>query len=421
MRLYQFRRARRNEAGLCYNHWRRMGMNVKLPSGVAPILKSVYDESRRRRIMLFGVGGCVRDWLLGLESKDLDLVSEEDPLPVARWCARRWGGRIEVFERFLTARVFVAPGGQSSLRRHSRLAVLPKGGFRIDFARAREESYPEPAALPVVRPGTLERDLIRRDFAINAMAAALVPGGFGEILDPYHGRDDLRRKTLCMLHGQSFRDDPTRMHRAARFACRFGFRLDPQTEDHRRQAVKAGWAKLLSRERLRGELVRVLEEKHPTCALKKLKSWGLNGLFHPKLTWPAKLAQGGSVRQRLGMMALHMNSPEGEDFLESLHLERPVSQALIEALHLAREKAAPRAKIAPLTREVLRLSLKNVAESAFDPLCIGGRDLEALGLRPGPDYKTWLGRAAEAQWAGEFSTRPEALRWLKARLSRARA
>src|ERR1700733_12420400 len=135
-------------------------MNVKLPPGVASILKSVYEESHRRRMKLSVVGGCVRDWLLGFETKDLDLVAEQDPLPVARWCVDRWGGRLEVFERFLTARVFVA------------------GGFRIDFARAREESYAEPGALPVVRPGTLERDLIRRDFSINAMAAMIIPNGF---------------------------------------------------------------------------------------------------------------------------------------------------------------------------------------------------------------------------------------------------
>lgn len=373
-------------------------MNVKLPAGVAPILKAIYRESRRSGLELFAVGGCVRDWLLELESKDLDFIAEKDPLPIAQFCVRRWGGKIQVFDRFLTVRVFVSRG------------------FRIDFARARAESYPEPAALPVVEPASLQHDLIRRDFTVNAMATPLIEEGFGKIHDPYRGTEDLHRKTLRVLHSKSFQDDPTRMHRAARFSCRFGFRLDSGTEIQRRDAVKSGWAKLLSRERLRTELVRILEERNPLCALKKLKSWRLSGIFHPDFSWPANLAEGRDAWQRLGMIAMHVGSAEGIDIIESLHLERPIAQALIEALKLSREKTAPRTKIAPLTQDVLRLAFQSEAASAFKPLCISGRDLKAFGLKPGPDYKTWLDRAARAQWRGKFSTRPEALRWLKSEL-----
>lgn len=375
-------------------------MNAKLPKGFAPILRSIHDESRRRKTDLLVVGGCVRDWLLGLETKDLDFISQSDPVPVARSTARRWGGELETFERFGTARVLV------------------RGGFRIDFARAREETYASPAALPDVRPGAIAQDLIRRDFTVNAMAASLNPEGFGDLLDPHGGARDLRRKELRVLHRLSFRDDPTRMYRAARFARRFGFRLGSETEQLRQEAMLAGWVKLLSRERLRGELARVLEEKRPVPALRQLHAWGLAEAIHPRLAWPADLDAGLSVWERLGMMALRMGSPEGDKLIESLHLERYVSLALLEALKLAREKASPRTPVAPLTADVLRKSFRRLRPRAIHPLLIDGRDIQNIGVAPGPVFKQLLEQAAKSQWAGKLSTRAEALAWLRRRRGR---
>jgi tRNA nucleotidyltransferase/poly(A) polymerase len=343
---------------------------------------------------LYAVGGCVRDWILRVDTKDLDLVAEEDPLPIARWCAHRWKGQLEIFERFLTAR------------------VLLREGSRIDFACTREELYLQPAALPVVRGGTLHRDLIRRDFTINAMAARLTEKGLGDIVDPYGGQEDIRRKRLRVLHADSFRDDPTRLFRAARFACRFKFKLDAPTDAYRKEAVNAKWADRLSRERVRTELLRILEERVPDCALEKLKSWNLIYLVHPKLSWPSDWSKSCDIWHRLGMVALR-TGPNAKAFIESLHLERPVSHALIEAMDLARDQTAPRTPIAPLTRDILRYSVKGLADSATDPLLVSGKDLSAVGLKPGPVYKRWLELASKAQWAGEFSTRSQALRWLK--------
>ena len=375
-------------------------MNARLPRGFAPILRAVFEESKKRGAPLYAVGGCVRDWLLGLETKDLDLVGERDPGPIARFVARRWGGKAEIFERFGTAR------------------VLLRGGLRLDLARAREESYPEPAALPEVRPGTLRSDLVRRDFTINAMAASLSERGFGELFDPHGGAADLRRKVLRVLHPGSFRDDPTRMFRAARFACRFSFDLDESTETHRRAAVEAGLVRLLSRERLRGELVRVLEERHPQCALDKLVDWKLAEPVHPRFAWPKNLEKGEGPWERLGMMALRMGSPDGDELVQSLHLEREVSLSLLEALVLARERASPRVPVSPLTARVLRKSLPKLPPKALEPLWIGGRDLQQWGMTAGPQFKEVLQDAARAQWSGEYSTRAQALRWLKTKLAK---
>lgn len=373
---------------------------IAFPASLARLLRPLAVDSLRRGVPLFAVGGCVRDWLLGRPVKDLDFTSEKDPRPVAQACLDRWGGRLEAFDRFGTLRLRGA------------------GGFRLDFVRARAETYPAPAALPRVRPGALEEDLARRDFSINAMALPLRPGGWGELVDPLGGRADLERGRLRVLHERSFVDDPTRLWRAARFLCRFGFRLHPETDRLRGEAVVAGAALRLSRERLREELLRILEERDPGCALRRLRAWGLNALLHPRLAWPARWPEGPGAWERLGAMAMSMRGDSGARWLESLRLERPVSRALLEALRLGRGRASARTAPAELTIRVLGSCLGRLPRAALLPLRVDGRDLRDLGLEPGPRFRLLLESAARAQWRGEFSTRAQALRWLRSRAAR---
>src|SRR3954452_22209108 len=134
---------------------------------------------------IYLVGGAVRDLLLGQERTDLDIAVEGD----ASALGRRLGGEIRTHERFATATVHT-------------------DGLELDLATARSESYPEPGALPEVRPATLTDDLARRDFTLNAMAVPLA--GDPELIDPHGGLADLERGTLRVLHERSFVDDPTR-------------------------------------------------------------------------------------------------------------------------------------------------------------------------------------------------------------------
>jgi len=361
-------------------------------------LKELFHESMRRGIPLFAVGGWIRDQRLGRGGQvdDFDLVSEKNPVPLARFLHARFGGKLDLFEEFGTAR------------------VLLKDGTRVDLAQTREETYSAPAALPTVRVvASLESDLKRRDFTVNAIAAPLRERGFGELIDPFGGVEDLRRKRLRGLHPLTFRDDPTRLFRAARYGARLGFRLDDETEAWKGEALAAGWPKRLSRERLRTELVCILEEKHPAPALKQLKAWGLAALLHPKLSWPSSFESGRGAWERLGMLALAMGSPEGDELVESLHLERPIAMALFEALKLARERASPRGPLSPLTISVLQRSFRRLHPRSLSPLLVDGSDLKKLGVEPGPEFKRRLAEAAKAQWAGRISTRAQALAWLR--------
>ena len=118
-------------------------------------------------------------------------------------------------------------------------------------------------------PGTLEDDLFRRDFTINAMAVAIAPGRLGMLVDPFQGLRDLHRKTLRMLHGRSFLDDPSRILRGIRFAQRFGLRWERQTQRALKAAIAAGALGRLNAGRLRKELDRMCDEPDPRACFEQ--------------------------------------------------------------------------------------------------------------------------------------------------------
>ena len=158
---------------------------------------------------VYVVGGAVRDVLLGRTPHELDFVVEGDALAVARRAAERLGGTVTAHERFGTATV-EAPGAT------------------FDLAGARRERYERPGALPDVELGaSLAEDLARRDFTVNAIALHLADGE----LTYYAGaREDLAAGALRVLHDRSFRDDPTRLLRLARYAARLSFSAEPRTD-----------------------------------------------------------------------------------------------------------------------------------------------------------------------------------------------
>jgi tRNA nucleotidyltransferase (CCA-adding enzyme) len=191
------------------------------------------------------VGGAVRDLLLGRESFDVDLAVEGDAIEFARGL----GGEVTAHGRFGTAVVRFPDGRQ------------------VDVVTCRHETYAAPAALPDVEAGTIEDDLARRDFTVNAMAAAL-GSDFGRLVDPHGGLADLEQRAIRVLHDGSFVDDPTRIFRAVRYEARLGFRMDDRTERLAREGV-AGIG-LLSPARMREEIIALLSEEEAERALDRL-------------------------------------------------------------------------------------------------------------------------------------------------------
>jgi tRNA nucleotidyltransferase (CCA-adding enzyme) len=369
---------------------------VALPAGTARFVEPLAAEARRRGLAFYAVGGPVRDWLLRRETFDLDFSVVGDPDPLAELCARRIGGRSEPFGRFGTRR------------------VIGRGRFRVDFATTRAESYPEPAALPEVTAVRvpIEADLFRRDFTINAMAARLDDGSRA-LVDPYGGRRDLKDRTLRVLHPASFRDDPTRVFRAARFLGRLRGRPAAGMLDEAKGALAAGHAARLSRHRLLHELTCLLKEDDPRPAFALLEKWGYLDLLFPGLPRRAPLPKG--LEPRLAALALSLGRDRGRAFAESFPFEHHLRVLLKETLELAASDKAPRADLPPEVAAAVRRALPELPPAALKPRFLRGADLIAKGLKPGPEFHEILDEAARLQRAGRLKTRAAALAWLKRR------
>jgi tRNA nucleotidyltransferase (CCA-adding enzyme) len=345
---------------------------------VYPELDAVRDSATEP---VYLVGGAVRDLLLGRGRADLDLVVEGD----AAALASRLGADAVSHERFATAKV--------------RL-----DGHEIDIATARTESYPQPGALPTVEPATLlEDDLSRRDFTINAMAIPL--DGDPNLVDPHGGQADLAAGLLRVLHSGSFVDDPTRALRAARYAARFGFELEPQTEALLREADLG----TVSIDRREAELTRLAGETEAPRAFALLGEWGLFDL------------RPGGDRLVAGLAELLRSSPWSEF--------APRGRALLaaalgpsggeEALAEARPVRPSEAVSLATGRDPVELALARVlggewldrylAEWRDVRLEIDGEALIAAGVPQGPAIGRGLDEALRRKLDGEIAGREREL------------
>lgn len=372
------------------------GRRVAVPAAAARIFKPLAAEARAQGVPLYAVGGPVRDWLLRKPSFDLDLAVPGDPGRVAAAAAKLLGGRVETFGRFGTRR------------------IVSKGKFRVDVATTRVESYPEPACLPVVeKTGVpIELDLFRRDFTLNALAVRLDDGS-NELVDAHGGAKDLEDRVLRVIHPASFRDDPTRVFRAARFLARLKAVPAPDMVDAARAAFSEGHAAKVSAHRLLHELECLLMEKDPGPAFVLLQAWGYLGLLHPRLPWNAEMPAG--VEARLAALALSLGAAEGKAFVDSFPHPHERRALLHEALSLSFSDKAPRENPHPLAAAAARRLHPKLPPAALKACFVSGRDLIALGRKPGPDFHGVLDEAARLQRSGELKTRAAALSWLRKR------
>lgn len=197
------------------------------------------------------VGGAVRDILLGLVPRELDTLVEGDAQVVLDRLAELLDGTVTLHERFGTA-------------------LVRAPGVCVDLVRARGESYTAPGALPDVWEGTLEEDLHRRDFTVNAIAVALDGDRPGEMRAAERALEDLREGRLRVLHDRSFLDDPTRLLRIARYAARLGFEIERHTRTLLAQALENGALATLSGARIGAELRLALAEADPIAAIEEM-------------------------------------------------------------------------------------------------------------------------------------------------------
>lgn len=232
-----------------------MSLCVEIPELVSEVLRPLGALAFEEASQAYAVGGCVRDWCLGIqESTDIDITTEGEGIVLARRCKSRFGGNLIEHTQFGTA----------------TLTPEDSGAIQLDFASCRKEAYAKPAAYPKVSPGTLEEDLKRRDFTLNAMAVHLSPERFGELVDPFGGIKDLEAGRLKVLHEQSFTDDPSRILRGIRFLTRFGFEWEEETRKQLIRALAAGALGWLNSGRLQKEFDAMDREPDPAACFRLL-------------------------------------------------------------------------------------------------------------------------------------------------------
>ncbi|MGW0930386.1 CCA tRNA nucleotidyltransferase [Streptomyces sp. NPDC002644] len=229
---------------------------------VAPVADDLGRRFQEAGFRLALVGGSVRDALLGRLGNDLDFTTDARPEDVLR-IVRPWADAVwEVGIAFGTV------GCQ-------------KGGYQIEVTTYRSEAYDRTSRKPEVSYGdSIEQDLVRRDFTVNAMALALPEK---EFIDPHGGREDLARKVLRTpgTPEESFSDDPLRMMRAARFAAQLDFVVDPGVVTA--MTEMAGRIEIVSAERVRDELNKLILSAHPRKGLSLLVETGLADRVLPEL------------------------------------------------------------------------------------------------------------------------------------------
>jgi len=407
------------------------------PEGTAALAARVIEIANRKGFALYLVGGPVRDLLLGRPLVDLDLMVEADARGVADAVAAAVGGiEVRSHDRFGTVRI-----------------ESPEA--RLDLARMRHERYPHPGALPEVVEGTLEQDLRRRDFRVNALACALHGGSRTserEVIDRIGGLEDLARRRLRVLHPQSFHDDPTRAWRAARLAVRLGFTLDRRSRSALRDALRDGAFGAVSGERHRRELERVFAEAgkgaHPGRILRLLSDWHVLAALEPGLTLPrdrmlAMRRLGRAIEEpewpasrwrpwiaglsiwlaplpaALRRRTLERFSIRGEQAARIVRFGRD-AERLLRALARARGRGAVDALLSEQSEEALqalyalaeaavrRRILRWAAEDRRRRLPVSGADLTERGL-VGPEVGRALARIRSAVLDGEVANREEAL------------
>lgn len=404
-----------------------MNLSAELDRWLSPevggLLSRVGTAATALGCTAYLVGGPVRDLLLGRSSLDLDVVVDGDAAAVARAALLPGDAAPVVHPAFGTA-------------------TMTSGAFRIDLASAREESYERPGALPVVRAGSIEQDLMRRDFGINAMALVLDGRHRGELLDLHGGFADLQRGLVRILHPHSFVDDATRILRGVRYEQRFGFAFEEHTLALLERDLP--YIKCISGDRVRHEFERTYEENEPEQALQRLDALGVLAAVHPALAFGREKAWAlrrfstevlsgpqretacwcvlawGMSRDEVDLLDVRLNLPRRvkeplSDCVELAALERRLEDAtlkpdqlyeLLQGRSPGALTAAEHLMLSPVAREHVSeylLRLRHVRPS------LTGRELRSMGVPEGPEIGRILAALRVAKLSGGIVSREDEL------------
>ena len=375
--------------------------------------------SAEQGVALYLVGGPVRDILAGTQPGDIDLVADGADADFASALAGALDGDVLARSQFETFKLRI-------------------GEIDVDLAAARRESYARPGALPAVTPGTIDEDLGRRDFSINAMAISLAKNTWGNLLDPHGGMRDMDHSLVRVLHPRSFADDPTRTLRAIRYAHRLGFRIEQDTERLLKKDV--AHLKAVTGERVRNELERVFKEPQAADMLGEAQELGVLGAIHPALLVGPGLLEAMAAppidpalpreKRLLGLVAYSVPSEHLDSLVQRLSMDRDWASVLRgvgvvrDAFEQLGVEGLRPSKVHALLKDLDPASVEGCALATSDALVgerlelylrelrhvkpiLNGDDLLGMGVSEGPLVGELLDDLLKGRLEGLLSTRED--------------
>ena len=417
-------------------------MQERLPKRIMELLADLGRTADRLGFSVYAVGGFIRDIFIKQENLDIDVVVEGDGIVFAKAFKKEHPDvRIRFHRKF-----------------NSAVLILPDN-VKVDVATARLEYYESPATLPVVEVGSLRLDLYRRDFTINTLAVKLNEAQFGNLIDYFRGVKDIKYGYIRILHNLSFVEDPTRVFRAVRFEQRFGFKISKLTANLIQNTVKYNFFEKLSPKRLFVELKYILQEEQPGPAIQRLDDFDLLKFILPGLKFNAAKAELfkkirkvchwfdltylGESYQAWMIYFLGLIDGLSPEELEQMSarlilqrrdrqlvvVEKPEIDRVLRSLHRQKGEIRPGKLyklLSPLSTEAIlflmakakKADTQRAVSSYFTKLKdvrieMTGKDLIAMGLKPGPQFKSILDSIHQARLNGELKSLTDEKKFVK--------
>jgi len=223
----------------------------------------VQEIARHAGLNLYLTGGTIRDLITGFPIRDIDLSIQGNPLKLQK----------ELEKAGLSVQ-----GVDEELR---TLYLLMPGNVRAELNMTRAETYDKPGKPPTIASATINEDLRRRDFTVNAMALSLNPGSRGLLLDPFNGVADIEAKVLRVLHNYAFLEEPVRLIRAIRLSTRFHWPLEERAQARYDAAKENNYIENIGKRAVGYELEQLAHEDDPLHIMRALDKEGWLKVLHP--------------------------------------------------------------------------------------------------------------------------------------------
>lgn len=370
-------------------------------------------------IRSYVVGGYIRDEIIGLENRDIDLAVEGNGIEFAIKLNKYINGIINVHKDFKTA-------------------TIKTNEYTIDIVSTRMEIYDRPGALPKITLSDIKDDIKRRDFTINMIAYDVINK---KIIDLFNGIDDIKNKVIKVIHDKSFIDDPTRIFRAIRYSIRLCFEIEKHTDFLIKQAVSKGYLNYISKDRILNEIFLILIEKKPEEMIKKIKEYNIENKIFPKLKLNKKnintTANGDLLLYRFIILFYYINEDGLKYLVDNYNLKSDYVDSLCNLIKIKNDIKYLKSKnnseiyylfknanIETLTalymmendivKNMISLYLKKLSKTKLD---INGDDIRKFGIQPSKVYKYLLDKVLEKKLNGEIKNKDEEIKVLKSYIS----